>query len=439
LIRFIPSTCLAAALMVSLAPSSARATAAHPNEVRIGGTLPLSGPESVSGRYFQEGYEIAVEEANQRGGLDVGGRVLPVQLVVRDDGSDKAKAVDAAEQLISNDEVDFLLGTFNSANVELQSVVAEKHGVPYVSGSGAAAGLFQRKLRFLFGLQSPVKMLASAQMDWIEVQQKAGNLPTPARIALVWEDTAHGQDFRAGVHKFTDRNPDDWTIVLDESFPVNAKDFRPLVARVKHASADLFLADAHLPDYIALHRQYLAAGLCHAVVSYGARGPEKEAADALGAKNVEYVLSAVWWNEQLATNKGLNHTFVERFRKKYGRAPQWQHALGYEAVRAVLAAVESARSTSREKVREALASLQMDSILPSGRLTFPAEYGQQARYSFLVLQNQPGERSPIVYPEYDATAPGLLNPRCARTARVAVPAGAGSANAVRADPLPTNH
>jgi branched-chain amino acid transport system substrate-binding protein len=438
LIRLIPSTCLAAALTVSFASSSARATTAHPNEVRIGGTLPLSGPESVSGHYFQEGYEVAVEEANERGGVDAGGRVLPVRLVVRDDGSDKAKAVDAAEQLIANDEVDFLLGTFNSANVEIQSVVAEKHGVPYVSGSGAAAGLFQRKLRYLFGLQSPVKMLASAQMDWIEAQQKAGNLPKPARIALVWEDTAHGQDFRAGVLKFAERNPPNWTVALDESFPVNAKDFRPLVARVQHASADLFLADAHLPDYIALHRQYVAAGLCHPVVSYGARGPEKEAADALGTGNVAYVLSAVWWNEQLATNKGLNRTFVERFRAKYGRAPQWQHALAYEAVRALLAAVESARSTNREKVRAALASLQMDSILPSGRLTFPAEYGQQARYSFLVLQNQPGAGSPIVYPHYVATAPGLLNPRCTRTAKVVVPAGAGSASVLRAEPPPTS-
>jgi len=411
--------CARGALAACLTAASVHAAAAHPDELHIGGTLPLSGPDSAGGAYYREGYEIAVEEANERGGVDVGAKRLPVRLVVRDDANDKTKAVALAEQLVANAEVDFLLGTFNSANVEAQSVVAEKHGVPYIAGSGAAAGLFARNHRYLFGLQSPVKMLAYAQMGWIEQQQKAGNLPKPARIALVWEETAHGKDFRGGVLKFVERNPAAWTVALDESFPLNAKDFRPLVSRVKGASADVFLADAHLPDYIALHRLYTAAGLCHAVTSYGARGPEKEAADELGAANVAYVLSAVWWNEQLATNKGLNRAFVERFRKKYGRAPQWYQALGYEAVRALLTSIESAHSTDHEKVRAALASLQMDSILPSGRLNFPAEYGQQAHYSFLVLQNQPGLGSPIVYPEYLATSPGILNPRCSRTTKAA--------------------
>jgi branched-chain amino acid transport system substrate-binding protein len=83
-------------------------------------------------------------------------------------------------------------------------------------------------------------------------------------------------------------------------------------------------------------------------------------------------------------------------------------------VRAVLAGVEAAGSVDREKVRAALASLKMETILASGTLNFPADYGQQAHYSFLVLQNQPDGSSPIVYPDYLATASGQPDPRCAR-------------------------
>jgi len=45
--------------------------------------------------------------------------------------------------------------------------------------------------------------------------------------------------------------------------------------------------------------------VCNKVVSYGARGSEKGAIDALGRENVDYVLSAVWWNAQLGNRPGV--------------------------------------------------------------------------------------------------------------------------------------
>src|SRR5262249_57346670 len=132
-------------------------------------------------------------------------------------------------------------------------------------------------------------------MSWIDEQQKANKLPKPAKIALLWENTSHGKDFRKGVSNFFFfKQKTAYEIVVDESFELNGKDFSPLLGKVKAANADLFLVDAHLPDYITMHRQYVAAGLCHKVVSYGARGSEKAAVDALGQENVGYVLSGVW-------------------------------------------------------------------------------------------------------------------------------------------------
>ena len=404
---------VATAFALALSTIPLPAFGAEPAEVRIGGTLPLSGPEAVAGAQFREGYELAVDEVNERGGVLLGGRKVPVSLRLRDDASDKTKAVALAEELMTADGLTSLLGTFSSANVELQSLVAEKHRVPYVAGSGAAAGLFQRKLRFLFGLQSPVKMLSATILDWMASEQNAGHLPTPTRIALVWEKNVHGEDFRAGVLRYIERRPSSWKVVLDESFEMNTPNFAPVIARLKAAQADAFLADAHLPDFIAMHRQYLAAGLCHPVVTYGARGTEKEAADALGAENVDFILSAVWWDDQLG-GSGPSQTFVDRFRKKHRRSPRWQQAVSYEAARALLTAIERAGTTQPESVREALESLRMPSILPIGTLTFPGEYGHQAHYPFVVLQNQPGGRSPIVFPSYLANGQGVVSPRCGR-------------------------
>ena len=87
---------------------------------------------------------------------------------------------------------------------------------------------------------------------------------------------------------------------------------------MKAAGTDLMLVDAHLPDYITMHRQYIDAGLCQKLVSYGARGAEQDAVKALGRENVDYVLSGVWWNAQLAATNPQAKKFVEAFKARYG-------------------------------------------------------------------------------------------------------------------------
>jgi branched-chain amino acid transport system substrate-binding protein len=120
----------------------------------------------------------------------------------------------------------------------------------------------------------------------------------------------------------------------------------------------------------------------------------------------------VWWNAQLGT-AGLTKHFVDLFKEKYKRNPEWYQALGYETARALFLGIEQAGSTDREKVRQALASLQVESILPGGKLSFPAASGQQAIYPFVVQQNQPDGTSPIVWPKESAKSPGVApNPEC---------------------------
>ena len=383
------------------------------SSITVGATLPLTGAEARIGGFYKEGYELAFAQQNAKGGLTLAGKKVPVTLVLQDDTSTQSTAVSLADQLINSAKVDALLGTYSSHLVEAQSAIAEENRIPYVNGGGGATEIYKRNYKYLFGLMAPVELLGEALMGWIDDQQAQGKLPKPLKLALVWENTAHGKDFRKGVTGFADQHKGQYEVVVDESFELSAKDFSALLNKVKAAGADVFLADAHLPDYITMHRQYVTAGLCHKVISYGARGSEKQAADALGAKNVEYVLSAVWWNRQLGT-KGLTKEFVDAFEAKYKRPPEWYQALAYETARALFTAIEQAGSVDKEKVREKLASLSGDSILPEGKLSFPAAQGQQAHYAFVVQQNQPDGSSPIVWPKSVANAPGVApNPDCA--------------------------
>jgi branched-chain amino acid transport system substrate-binding protein len=184
---------------------------------------------------------------------------------------------------------------------------------------------------------------------------------------------------------------------------------------VKAANVDLFLSDAHLPDFTTMQRQYVTAGMCHKVLSYGARGSEKQAADALGKKNVEYILSAVWWSPLLGHKNPIAKEFVAGFKAKYGREPEWYQALGYETARALFTAIEQAGTVDKTKVREKLVVMKIPSLLPGGELDFPAEFGQQSHAPFVVQQNHPDGSAPIIAPADAATGKGVApNPNCGK-------------------------
>jgi branched-chain amino acid transport system substrate-binding protein len=405
---------LGVALALAAAAPPATRAAEPRTKVSLGATLPLTGAEARVGGFFKEGYELAVEEANKQGGLLVGAKRLPVELAILDDTTTQATAVSLADRLVNSDKVDFLLGTYSSHLVEAQSTIGEQNRIPYINGGGGATKIYKRGFKYLFGAISPVELLGTTMMSWIDIQQKAGKLPKPAKIALLWENTAHGKDFRKGISDFVAKSGGAYQVSVDESFPLDGKDFGALLGKVKAANVDLFLADAHLPDYITMHRQYVAAGLCHKVVSYGARGSEKGAIEALGQENVNYVVSGVWWSAELGKKPGLAKAFVDQFTAKHaGRKPEWFQALAYESARALFTAIEQAGSLDREAVRAKLASLKMPSMLPGGTLEFPGAQGQQAQNPFVLQQNLTDKSSPIIFPPDAATGTGIAaNPRC---------------------------
>ncbi len=403
-------TLLGAACAPGQSSKEGGGAAAVPDKIVIGSTLPLTGAESKAGGLQKQGYELAVDLANKNGGVAIGGKKVPVELRLLDDTTDQATAVNLAQRLITQDQVNFFLGTYSTALVEAQSTVAEQNKIPYVNGGGAATSIYGKGFKWIFGTLAPVE--TTTEMEWIHQQQSAGKLAKPAKIAVVWENTSHGKDFRKGIQGFVAAHGGDYQVVVDESFALDGKDFSALLNKVRSARADLFLVDAHLPDFLTMHRQYLSAKMCNQLVTYGARGSEADARAALGQGGVSYILSAVWWNAQLG-NKGLNKEFVDAFKAKYAAEPEWYQATGYEAARALLTAIAKAGSVDKQKVRDTLSKLQIDSILPGGKLSFPAEKGGQATYPFVVQQNQPDGSSPIIYPADVATGKGVApNPNC---------------------------
>ncbi len=384
-------------------PRVAAAAAQPAGSVKLGAVLPLSGKFSASGKYFQQGYELAAEEANQSGGLDVGGRKMKVELAILDDGSDPTKSRSLVEQLVTRDKVNALLGGYDTVLVQAQQAVPEQYKIPMVEGGGAASAIFARGGKYLFGTLATIDDLGNNTMEFLKYWIDHGKLPKPLKIALVWENTDHGKDYQAAVQKWAKEHRDTFTVVLDQSFDLNASDFTPLLVQGKSADADAFLSDAHLPDFITMHRQYTQMGLSHKFVTYGARGPDQKGREALGPA-ADYLVAGLWWTPALTSPQ--SQKFTEKWKSRFKVTPDWFQALGYETARVLFAGITKAGTLDNAKLRDALATLEFpDSLLPDGKISFDAH--GKPRTSYVMVQTLPGNKVAMVWPR---TIAGYADP-----------------------------
>lgn len=389
---------LSSAFLFALTVASCLAAPADDSEIRIGAVLPLTGKESKIGGAYKTATEYAVKEVNDAGGVDVHGKKMKINLVLLDDTSDAAKSAQLVEQLIVQQKVHAVIGGYGSQLVQAQSVVPERYGVPYISGGAGASAIYGRS-KWVFGTLSPVENLAQTQMDFLTDLVAAGKLKAPLKITLLRENTEHGKDFEKGITDFVKAHPKQYSIVLDESFELYAPDFKPLLGRVQEAKGDIFMCDAHLEDYIAMHRTYTQMGLYHQMVTYGARGADKAGRDGLGAAT-DYIFASGWWSDLLPYPQVK--AFNAKWKAATGSAPQWYHACAYETVRALVAAIQKAGSLKPEAIRNGLATVELkDSILPSGVLKF-SKTGE-AILPFVVTQNKPDGKLDLVWPKADKT------------------------------------
>src|SRR5213083_3448746 len=90
--------------------------------VKVGAVVPLTGRYGAGGAQVRTGYEIAVEHVNAAGGVTVGGKKQPLELVLLDDESDATKTVARLETLASQNVVAYLGGFGSDLHAAAASV-----------------------------------------------------------------------------------------------------------------------------------------------------------------------------------------------------------------------------------------------------------------------------------------------------------------------------
>jgi branched-chain amino acid transport system substrate-binding protein len=375
------------------------------NEIKVGVIMPTTGREGKPGTYQKEGIELAIKQINDAGGIQVGGKKIPVKEVFYDDGSDSAKSAQLVERAITSDGVVAVIGGYSTALGEPESVMPDRYQTPWITPGAAATSIFSHGYKYAFGTLSPVTLLGSTTAEFLGWLVDQGKLKKGLKIAMAVENTDHGVDYANGIEQWIKQHPGYFTVVFNEKFDLGGTDFSGLLLKIKNSHADIFLSDAHLQDYITMQRQYIQSGMKHQMISYGARGPEADARKALG-DGINYIFAGIWWSDKLP------YPQVQKFAAGYQaftghKVDSWYAATAYEAMRALAAAISAAGKLDKKAIRDQVAKLELkESLVPGQVLKFGAN--GQAGYPFIIVQNKPGGATDIVYPKDAATGQPIV-------------------------------
>jgi hypothetical protein len=117
-----------------------------PDCVNVGASIPLTGKFGSLGTQVKAGYDYAVADINNAGGVYVAeyGKKIPLCLTAIDDESDPTKAVTNLENVFADKNVAAYLGGAASGMHAATTAIAEKNKVPYCGVSFAWWNIHQR-------------------------------------------------------------------------------------------------------------------------------------------------------------------------------------------------------------------------------------------------------------------------------------------------------
>jgi branched-chain amino acid transport system substrate-binding protein len=362
--------------------------------ITFGATISITGELAQEGQYTRDGYLMAINTINQRGGLVIGNRVYHVALRYYDDESRPDLAIQLYQQLINRDQVNFLLGPYSSDLTEAVAPLAERARLPLVSSNGSADSIFAHGYRFIFGVQSPAT-------DYLRgiIAIVLDRDPNARMVAVLGAEDSFSKEVVAGAVEYA-RNRG-MRVVYQGFYPPDTQNLNSQLLAIKALHPDLLLGAGHVQDTLLLAKQ--AKELCISPRAMGfSVGPSSTLFRAYLQSQADDIFGATQWTSALKYDEGRDpwgtpKAYAAAFTAQY---PYYQE-IPYEvadasaAVIAYQLALEQAGSIDPYDVRAALA--QLDVMTFYGRIKFDPQ-GANIYKPMAVVQLQPDGRQYTVFP-----------------------------------------
>ena len=356
------------------APSAPEEPAAPVAEgpIKIAILAPLSGPVPTFGVSTRDGAILAIEEWNAKGG--VLGR--QIEYIVEDSQCTADIAVNAANKVIEQDGVKYIVGEVcSSASIPVSEITEEK-GIVQISPTSTnptvtlKADGSTKDYVFRACFIDPFQGLVMAQFA----------LGQGHKTAFILFD--QGNDYVLGLAEAFETSfvAGGGTIVGKEAYTKEDTDFSASLTKVADSNADVL----YVPDY------YNILNLV------GAQAKEKGVTSALmggdGWDSADLDRAAVdggYYSNHYSPfdTRPIVQDWVANYEARFGSVPDALATLAYDAANLLIAAIEKAGVDDPAVVKDAMAAIEYEAV--SGKITFDAQHNPIKAAA--VLQVKDGE------------------------------------------------
>ncbi|MCX8066627.1 MAG: ABC transporter substrate-binding protein [Anaerolineae bacterium] len=351
------------ALIVVLAIVMAACRPAAPKTLKVAILAPLSGDVATFGVSTRDGALLAIDEWNAKGGL-LGRKI---EAVVEDSQCEAEPAASAANKVINQDQVKFIIGAVCSkASIPISEIVDATGGkVLQISPTSTNPKVTIRE----DGTAKPT-VFRACFIDPFQgtVAAKFALDKLGAKTAAVLLD--QGNDYVRGLAEFFRDafEAGGGKVVVWETYTAGDKDFSAILTKVKDANPDVLF----LPDY------YSTVNLIAAQANQMGIKAVKMGGDGWDSPELDRQATAGGFftnHYSPEDTRPVVQDFVKRYQAKYGSVPDALAALAYDAANILFQAIQQAGTDDALKVAQTMEKGKFSVV--SGDITFDNQHNPQ--------------------------------------------------------------
>jgi len=356
-----------------------------PEVIKIGINAPLTGDIPKVGEGTKFAAQMWLEDIKAAGGLQVGDKKFPVELVIEDNESKAESAVKANTKMITEDEVLAIVGPQSSKQAVPAGGKANELSTPMISPWSTNPNTTQDRpfvFRgcFLDPFQGPV--VANFVKDEFGFTK-----------AAVLYDVA--SDYPKGLAEFFKKAWEDLngpgSVVAYESFTTKDTDFSSQLTKINNSGAEFLFTPQYYNEVALIVQQAHQLGWDKPIVGSDSWG-SAETVKLCGKDCYGLFFSTHY---AAAGAKGATKEFIDRYNQQHGYVPDDVAALTWDSMRIVQQAIQDCGTLTgdikqdRQCVRDALANIkEFDGI--TGKMTFTGG-GDPSKCAVIVRISDAGE------------------------------------------------
>ncbi len=365
-------------LVLTMSISACGGAGGQAQTIKVGVVAELTGDIPAVGASCKNAAEMAVQEINDAGGLEVGGQKYQVELFVEDNAGKADQSASAAQKLITQQNVVAIIGPNASRYAIPASEIAESSKVVLISPWSTnpkttldAKTDLPKKYVFRAAFIDPFqgRVIAKFALDNLK-----------AKKAAVLFDVA--SDYNKGIAEFFKATFEEngGTVVAYETYTTGDKDFSAQLTKIKETGPDVIFLPNYYSEVPLQIQQAHRLGIEAPFLGSDSWG-SSELITLCGTDCEGYYFST-HYAADAATPVATK--FIENYTQKYGNTPDDVAALTYDSFGLLWQALQSAGKVDREAVREAMSKIPAFEGV-TGNMSFQAGSGDPIK-SAVILQ-----------------------------------------------------